>query len=159
MCYELNFDPAPSRSGREGIGGAGLGRRASLRGLWNMFSSFFVSGSGGSYGVVFCVIFPPPQREHAKEFRDRTFNVLFFMLCKIVRFIKSPKSSAAAFTKQGEKACISAVKLAVVGANKISPTDDGKTICQSSYSEWPTKLQSKSATAGSIQPCMQCTCM
>ena len=149
MCYESNFDPAPSRSGREGIGGAGLRRRAWPQGLWNMFSSFFVSGSGGSYGVVFCVIFPPPQREHAKEFRDRTFNVLFFMLCKIVRFIESPKSSAAAFTKQGEKACISAVKLAVVGANKISPTDDGKTIRRSSYSEWPTKLQSKSACSSS----------
>ena len=68
MCYESNFDPAPSRNGREGIGGADLRRRTSLRGLWNMFSSFFASGSGGSHGVFFCVKnFPCARKDGVKS--------------------------------------------------------------------------------------------
>ena len=109
-----------------------------------MFSSFFGPGSGGPHDVVFCVIFPPPQRKHAKEFRDRTFGCTFLMLCKMCTFIKKSELSFGGFVNQGEKSCISAVKTTAFGANKISPTDDGKTICQSSYSEWPTKGQNKS---------------
>ncbi len=86
--------------------GADRRRRAWLRGLCGMFSSFFGSGSGGSSGVDFCVISPPPQRKHAKEFRDRTFNVIFFMLCKMLRFIKNPELGVPAFSNQGEKSCI-----------------------------------------------------
>ena len=144
MCYESNFDAAPSPNEREGVVGADRRRRAWLRGLCGMFSSFFGSGSGGLSGVDFCVISPPPQRKHAKEFRDRTFNVIFFMLCKMLRFIKNPESSVPAFSNQGEKSCILAVKTPAFNGNKILVTDGRKTNCHSSYSAWPTKDQSKS---------------
>ncbi len=130
--------------------GADRRRRAWLRGLCGMFSSFFGSGSGGSSGVDFCVISPPPQRKHAKEFRDRTFNVIFFMLCKMLRFIKNPELGVPAFSNQGEKSCILAVKTPAFNGNKILATDDGKTICHSSYSAWPTKDQSKSARISTL---------
>ena len=113
-----------------------------------MFSSFFGSRSGGPYDVIFCVKLPPPQRKHAKEFRDRTFGSTFLMLCKRWTFIKKPELNLCGFVNEGEKSCISAVKTTAFGANKISPTDDGKTICHSSCSEWPTKDQSKSGRSG-----------
>ena len=106
MCHKSNFDPAPSRNGRHGTEESDRRRRARLRGLCNMFSSFVRSGSGGSTKDDFCAIFPPPQRKHEKEFRDRTFDAQIFMLCKIAHFIKSPESSVAAFSNQGEKSCI-----------------------------------------------------
>ena len=52
------------------------------------------------------VMSPPSLLRNEREFRDRAFNVQLFMLCKIVRFIKSPESSARAFSNQGEKSCI-----------------------------------------------------
>ena len=91
------------------------------------------------------MIFPPPQRKHAKEFRDRTFLSPFFMLCKMRTSIKIPESSVPAFSNQGEKSCILAVKTPAFNGNKILATDDGKTICKSSYLACPTKIQSKSA--------------
>jgi len=113
--------------------GADRRRRAWLRGLCGMFSSFFGSGSGGSSGVDFCVIFPPPQQKHAKEFRDRAFLSPFFMLCKMRTSIKIPESSVPAFSNQGGKSCILAVKTPAFNGNKILATDDGKTICKSSF--------------------------
>ena len=143
-CHEPNFDPAPSRDDQDGVAAAVRRCRASLRGLCDVFSLYFRSGSGGSSGVDFCVIFPPPQRKHAKEFRDRTSVCTFFMLCKMCTFIKIPESSVHVFSNQGEKSCILAVKTPAFNGNKILETDDGKTICKSSYLACPTKIQSKS---------------
>ena len=141
---QIDFRPRSFARRTRGTSGRSCERRAWLRWLCNMLSSFFGPGSGGPHDVVFCVIFPPPQRKHAKEFRDRTFGCTFFMLLKRWTSIKKSELSFGGFVNQGEKSCISAAKTTAFGANKISPTDDGKTICQSSYSEWPTKGQNKS---------------
>ena len=66
------------------------------------------------------------------------------MLLKRCTSIKKSELSFGGFVNQGEKSCISAAKTAAFGANKILPTDDGKTICLSSYSASATKPQSKS---------------
>ena len=106
MCHKSNFDPEPSRNGRHGTEESDRRRRARLRGLCNMFSSFVRSGSGGSTKDDFVAIFPPPQRKHEKEFRDRAFDAQIFMLCKIAHFIKVPNRAWRAFRNQGEKSCI-----------------------------------------------------
>ena len=131
MCHKSNFDPEPSRNGRHGTEESDRRRRARLRGLCNMFSSFVRLGSGGSTKDDFVAIFPPPQRKHEKEFRDRAFDAQIFMLCKIAHFIKSPESSVACVPKSGGK--ILHFRLRSNG-NKFPLSDDGKTIRPSSYS-------------------------
>ena len=141
---QIDFRPRSFARRTRGTSGRSCERRAWLRWLCNMFSSFFGPGSGGPHDVVFCVIFPPPQRKHAKEFRDRTFGSTFLMLCKRWTFIKKSELSFGGFVNQGEKSCISAVKTTAFGANKISPTDAGKTICPTRLFSTATKDQSKS---------------
>lgn len=141
---QIDFRPRSFARRTRGTSGRSCERRAWLRWLCNMFSSFFGSGVEGRTTSFFCVIFPPPQRKHAKEFRDRTFGSTFFMLLKRWTLIKKSESSFGGFVNQGEKSCISAAKTAAFGANKISPTDDGKTICHTRLFSPATKPQSKS---------------
>ena len=154
MCHKSNFDPAPSRNGRHGTEESDRRRRARLRGLCNMFSSFVRSGSGGSTKDDFVAIFPPPQRKHEKEFRDRAFDAQIFMLCKIAHFIKSPESSVACVPQSGGK--ILHFRLRSNG-NKFPLSDDGKTIRPSSYSACLTKNQSKSSLASFLARSAGCS--
>ena len=88
----------------------------------------------------FCVIFPPPQRKHAKEFRDRTFGCTFLMLCKMCTFMKKPELSFGGFVNQGEKSC-EVGRPAIFAFSHASPrwkTDGGKTACYFSPVEWLT---------------------